>query len=252
MDANTKADGLGIYLSGGASNYDHSASLGGVISSKRVLGMSVIYTTPIEGVKIEDASPDNTAGTGSLTIDDDGDIAYTPPGGSAGTAVTIAAGSRKLVPGSDELKYVRVFRESGKVWRGSAEFELVDMLTGVLSMLNVDDTDRSAGATHYRAVFLKAHEDVQDIRAWITTDGQSTWSLATETPAADTIQTIADEDTAPTSVSWVTATSKATAISIGHLADTDTMGLWIRRVFPAAGSVAASEQINLHLENKGA
>ena len=44
MEAYTKADGLGIFLSGGANNLDESASLGGAISSKAVRGMSVIYT----------------------------------------------------------------------------------------------------------------------------------------------------------------------------------------------------------------
>jgi len=251
MDAYSGPDGLAIFLSGGASNLDPSASLGGAISSQLVKGMHPIYTTPVEALIIEDATPENGEGTGTITIDSDGNATYTPPGGSAGTAVAVSAGSRKVLAGSDETKAVRVYRASGLTWFGTAEFELVDALTGVLSMSNVDDTDRQAGETHYRGIFLKALEAVQDVLAWITTGGQSTWSLASETPVAGAIQEIEDDETAPAAVSWVNATSRATAIALGHFALNDTLGLWLRRVFPAAGTVATEEEVVLHLEFKG-
>jgi len=231
MDAYTKADGLGIFLSGGASNLVASDSLGGAISSRPVRGMSVIHANPVQGLMIENASPDNGEGSASIFVDDDGDAAYTPPGGSQGTAVAIGAGTRKILTGVDTDKYVRVYRESGKTWKGTATFDLVDMLNGVLSMSDIDDTDRQAGEVHYRGIFLKALEDVQDILVWITTDGQAAFALAGETPVADEIQIIADEDTAPAAVDWVNATTIYTALSLGHLSEGDTFGVWIRRTF---------------------
>lgn len=252
MDINTGADGLALYLSGGASNVNPSAALGGVISSQLIKGMSAVYTSPVQGLMIEDASPDNGAGTASISIDSDGDATYTPPGGSAGPAVTVAAGARKILTGADTDNYVRVYRQSGMTWSGTAEFSLVDMLTGVFSMSDVNDADRQAGEVHYRGSFLKARENVQDIAAWITTDGQAAYALASETPVADEIQEIANEETAPTSVSWVNAVTRATAISLEHLLTDATIGLWIRRTFPAVGTVAPKEQVTLNLEFKGA
>ena len=248
--AYTKADGMGIYLSGGASNLDPSDSLGGVLSSRLVHGMGIIYTTPVQALKIEDVSPDNAEGTGSIAISGNNAI-YTPPGGSAGATVAITAGNRAILPGNDPLKYVRVYRVADETWEGTASFELVDMLNGVFSMGNISDADRQAGEVFYRAVFIVAHEDVQDCRAWITTDGQSSWALASEVSVADEIQTIADEETAPAAVSWVAATSQAAALGLGNFAEDDNIGVWIRRTFPALGTVATEETVNFHLEFKG-
>ncbi len=251
MEAYTGADGLGLFLSGGASNLNPSACLGGAISSKAVKGMAPAYTSPVQGLVIENASPDNGEGSGSILIDTAGDATYTPPGGSAGSAVAIAAGERKILTGADPDKYVRVFRESGKVWSGTAKFRLADMLNGVISMSDVDDADRQAGEVHYRGIFLKALENVQDINVWITTTGQAAYALASETPGGGAIQTIADEETAPAAVSWVSAVTRNTAISLGHLLITETMGLWVRRTFPAAGNAAPKEQVIFNLEFKG-
>lgn len=252
MEAYTGADGLGVYLSGGASNYLPSASLGGVISAKLVRGMNAIYTTPVQGLVIVDASPDNGPGVASLHIDNDGNAVYTPPDDTAGTAVAVAEDDYKILTGADITNYVSVHRLTGKEWIGTAVFRLVDMLNGAIGMADVDDTDRQAGSTRYRGLFLRAHETVQDIMAWVTTDGQSAFALASEAPVDDEIQVIGDEETAPTSVSWVAATTRATALSLGRLAGDDTLGLWVRRTFPSSGTVSAKEQVNFHLEFKGA
>ena len=64
--------------------------------------------------------------------------------------------------------------------------------------------------------------------------------LAEEAPSAQPagfIQTIADEDTAPTGRTWNNSCWKAGGISIGTLATTNIEGLWIHRHVPA-GAVA--------------
>ncbi len=250
-EAYTGLDLLGMFLSGGASNLLPSASLGGLISSKLIRGMSPIYTVPVQGLIVEDATPENGEGTASISISGN-NATYTPPGGSAGSAVAIAAGQRKLLTGVDDTKAVRIFRESGKTFSGIATFELVDMLNGVVGMSDVPDADRQAGSVTYRALFLKALGNTEDILAWITTDGQAAWALATEEPESDdTIQTISDEDTAPGGVAWVEAVSEGTAIDIGNLLEDEIIGLWIRRTFPAVGTVATEEQVNFHLQFGG-
>lgn len=64
--------------------------------------------------------------------------------------------------------------------------------------------------------------------------------IAKEAPVADAIQTIADENTAPTGVTWGTPVTKATGTSIGDLATTALYGLWIERVV-TVGAISEAE-----------
>lgn len=251
MDANTGLDSVGLYLSGGASNYDPAASLGGVMSSKLIRGMNAIFSTPVQGLMIEDATPENEEGEGQIAISS-GEMTYTPPDGLAGSAVAIAAGERKIVTGSDATKAIRVYRESGKTFSGTAVFDLVDLANGIFAMDNVPNADRVAGSVCYRAFFIKAHQDVEDIICWITTDGQSTFALAEEDPDSNgDIQTISDENTAPAGVSWESADAESTALVVGESGDfleDETYGIWVRRTFPASGILAIKETVEFHLQ----
>jgi hypothetical protein len=251
--AYTGLDSVGLYLSGGASNYSPADSLGGAQSSKLIKGMTPIFTTTVQGLIIEDATPENLEGDASISIAS-GQATYTPPDGLAGSAVAIAAGERKVLLGSDPEKAVRIYREAGKTFTGSATFALRDAYNGVFAMSNVPNADRVAGSTVYRAIFVKALQDVEAVLAWITTDGQSTYQLATEDPdSLGDIQTISDETTAPAGLVWEDADAESTAITIGALSGgdmdaDDVMGLWIKRTFPAAGTVDAKEQVSFHLQ----
>jgi hypothetical protein len=248
VEAYTGIDSVGLFLSGGSSNYDPDDSLGGAISSKLIKGMEPIYGTPVQGLIIEDATPENLEGAASIAIIGT-QATYTPPDGQAGSAVSIAAGERKVLTGADADKAVRILRVSGLTWAGTASFDLVDVLNSVFGMGNVPSADRVAGSVRYRAIFVKALQDVDDVICWITTDGQASFALASETPESDgSIQTISDDSTAPSGLSWVNATSESAAIDLGDLSVDDTVGLWIRRTFPAAGTVAAKESVNFHLQ----
>ena len=248
MDAYTGLDSVGLYLSGGASNGDPAASLGGAISSRLIRGMYPIYSTPVQGLIIEDATPENEEGEASIAIAS-GEATYTPPDGSAGSAVAIAEGERKVLTGSDVTKGVRIYREAGKTFSGTASFELFDAVNGVFSMANVPDADRQAGSVCYRAIFVKALQDTDYIICWMTTDGQSSFALASEEPESpDSIQSISDETTAPAGLSWEDAVAESLALDVGSLLEDETMGIWIRRTFPASGVVALKETVNFHLQ----
>jgi len=248
MEAYTGLDSVGLYLSGGASNYDPADSLGGIISSKLIMGMFPIFTTPIQGLVIEDATPENEEGDASISVV--ASIAtYTPPDGLSGSGVTIAAGERKVLLGADPEKAVRIRRVSGQTFAGIATFQLVDALNGVFSMDNVPDADRQAGSVLYRGLFVKALQDADDVICWITTDGQSSYALASEVSESDdSIQTISDESTAPGGLAWEDAVSEGTALDLGNLLEDETIGLWVRRTFPASGVVSAKETVNFHLQ----
>ena len=252
MDPYTGVDSVGVFLSGGASNYSSEDSLGGEISSKSVMGMLPIYTTPVQGLIIEEVTSDNGEGEASIAITGD-DAVYTPPDGAAGSAVEILEGERVVLLGSDTDKSIRVRRIADQTFAGVATFLLRDVLNGVFSMGNVDDDDRQAGSVVYRAVFLKAFQDVEALSCWITTDGQSTFELAVEDPDSnDALQSISSEEVAPSGLAWEAAMDESAAIIVGDsdgtLLEDDIMGLWIKRTFPAAGVVSAKETVRFHLQ----
>lgn len=249
-DAFTGHDRIGLYLSGGASNQSPSGALGGLVSSRMIRGMAPQYIAPVEGVVIEDATPENLAGVGTVTIT--GSVAvYTPPDGLPGDGVSIAAGERKVLTGANTTKAIRLYRPIGAVFSGVAAFKLIDAMNGALSMGNVGDAIRVAGGTHYRAFFIKALANANLIKLWVETDGQSTYSLAVEVPSGDAVQTIATATTAPTGLTWEAAVSSGTALAIGTLLAGQSRGIWIRRVFPAAGTMAIKETVDLSLQHQG-
>lgn len=68
--------------------------------------------------------------------------------------------------------------------------------------------------------------------------------IAKEATSSSHIQTVADENTAPTGVTWNTGITAATGLSIGTLAAGALYGLWIHRFVPA-GAVAAPSVLSL-------
>lgn len=250
-------DALGIFLTGGSSNRDPAASLGGAVSSTRLRGMGPILDDPVPALRIDNVFPASGEGDGTIAVDSDGKVVYTPPGGSAGTPVAIAAGESKIVAGAEDDKAIRVYRESGLDLDGTGTAGLVYPLEGALSHGNVSDAQRIAGVTTYRAVMLVAQGSVfpvVDIRLWMppVEGAQAVYSLATEVPGSGgSIQTIADETTAPTALTWSTPTTEGSALMVSSIAVGASLGLWIRRVFPSGGQVAVQEDFQLAMKYKG-
>ncbi len=258
MKAYTELDAIGLFLSGGASNQNPSDSLGGMISSKLIKGMNAVFSKTVQGLIIEDATPENGEGVASIVCDENNNATYTPPDGQTGAPVSIAEGERKVLLGADSTKAVRIQRVSGQLFLGVATFTLVDKLSGVLSMSNVGNAERVAGSTLYRALFAKVLAPlistslIDEVLMWITTNGQSTWKMALETPdSTDAIQEISDESVPPIGVDWVEAVSEETALDLDDstgLDEEEIVGVWLERTFPSSGIVDAKEQVNLHLK----
>ena len=64
--------------------------------------------------------------------------------------------------------------------------------------------------------------------------------IALEAPSSSAIQTIVDENTAPTGRTWGTPVTKANGLSIGNMATTDLYGIWIERNVIAGATSEAS------------
>lgn len=249
-EAYTKHDRIALYLSGGAANSAPSLSLGGGVSTRMVKGMVPLYDVVVPGVIVEDATPENNEGEATIAIA--GDVAvYTPPDGLAGAPVTVLPGQRKLLFGADPTKGIRLYRPAGYDFSGVAKFNLVDTLNGVLSMSNITDAQRIAGATHHRAFFVKALASSNAVKLWVSTSGQCSYSLAVEVPVDGEIQIIANSVAPPSGVSWVDAVSEGTCLSLGNLTTDQMKGVWIRRVFPPDGVMSPKETMRLHVQHQG-
>lgn len=239
---------VGVFLSGGADNFKPSDCLGGGISAHRLLGLYPIMGNAIPGLVIEDVNPECGEGAASIFISG-GEATFTPPDGLAGTAIPVAEGESKFLRGQDHTKGIWINRIAGEEFQGTCTFTLVDQFGGAFSMSDIPSADRAAGLVTYRAVFLTRLGELGRIFMWMTTDGQSSFALASEEPESDgSIQTISDDETAPSGLSWVNAVSEGTALEVASLGEDASIGVWIRRTFPAAGVVSADEQVNFHLK----
>lgn len=246
-------DALGLYLTGaasdGAAQADPAAALGGYRSSSEVAQLGARISNPLPGVVVDLVHGANGTGSGTIRGDTSGNLYWTPPGGSEGSAVAITNGQTKLLLDSGATKAVRVSRVSTAGISGTMDLELVPVFYNLPGLDDVANAERVAGFDSYRCMMLKHNgtEDLHSVRVWASEAGcQSTVYLAAETPVADAVQTIANDTTAPTGLSWVNATGEGSALECGSMTAGDMLGVWLKRTFPAAGTVAEREYITLH------
>jgi len=251
--AGMRSDSLGFYLTGASSDggvqTDPDASLGNYRSSTEVRLLGGIITENVPELIVERVTGDNGVGVGVIRSDGT-NIYYTPPGGTEGTGEAIDDGETAILEGADRDKAVRVTRDGAGLKTGSLSLSLVDVFNNPIGMSNIPNADRVAGSTIYRAIMLRPRGlyGVLDIKFWLgtMTGTQSTISIGYEAQdGSGKIQTIADETTAPSGISWSSPTDEASAITISGLDVGENHGLWIRRVFPAGGTVKERELVSL-------
>lgn len=247
MNAYEQADALGLYLSGGLTNADPAQSLGGAMSAFEWRGMGAVISSTIPAIIIEAISPENGEGAATIAITG-ASLVYTPPDGLAGGAVSIAEGARAVLTGTDTSKWVRVYRETGGTFSGEMSLTLVYAMNGVVAMTDADDAERQAGSTRYRCIILKAHgtEDVDNLTFWLGSTGQATFAIGTEALVDGEVQTIADDETAPSGVTFSTPETEEAGLVIGTIAAGEAIALWIRREIPAESTVSAKESVEVN------
>jgi hypothetical protein len=112
-----------------------------------------------------------------------------------------------------------------------------------------DSTEALEGSTKYRAFFVKnTHATITAVNAevYISSNTPSvttavTIAIADEAVGTDTIETIADEDTAPSGPSFVTADGVSNAISIGDIAPGEMKGIWVKWAIDASTATVNDE-----------
>lgn len=247
-------DALRFCLTGGTSNSNPDASLGGLRSTTRNRGLGAIVGTSIPALRIDDVTAACGEGQATLVVDGSGNLTFTPPDGLPGSPTFIAAGLDKVVVGSDSSKGIRVHCDPVLSLTGEMFLTLVHAIDGAISHGNLTSAQRASGVTTYRAIMLHAPgDDVKNVKLWLppVSGAQATFSLAIEDAPLSVIQTIANEFTAPAAVVFSTPTTEGGALLVGTILAGHSKGLWIRRVFPV-GVVAAREDVQLAVKYQGA
>jgi hypothetical protein len=175
----TGCDSIRYYNTGAAADgnaqTDPDASLGNFRSGTEATLLDVSVQNPIANLDIDYVGGANGEGSGTLTVTDDDDVRYTPPGGSQGPTVTIANGETKTVEGGGGAteKYVRVSRTTADALTGTATLVLTYTKGNVIALDDVSSSEASAGDDEYRCVAIKndSAETVKDVKVKVKTLG---------------------------------------------------------------------------------
>src|SRR5438045_1483018 len=141
----TRADALTLWLSGassaGAAQPDAALSLGGYRSSTRAGSLASLLTNPIPGIRVDYVAGANGEGAGLLTADGTDAVSWTPPDGTAGSAVTVLAGEQRLLEAGDGEtdKFVLVTRTAADDLVGLATVDLVRTYNDVLGQADAEN-----------------------------------------------------------------------------------------------------------------
>lgn len=242
-DVQTRADQVRVYLTGaandGGTQADANAALGAYRSSTELESLAAVVTNEIDGLTVDFVAGANGTGAGTLTAASANTVTWTPPGGSAGSAVTITNGQSKVVEGGGAdgpKKYIRISRSSGADLTGAATVTLSDVMNNAVGLDNVPSAEATAGDDEYRCVcFRNEHATMPAtlLKVYIVTLGTQRTSDAAQLAAsgADTIETTGSFADWPTSgYAHVKTSAGATREIVYYASRTDTV-----LTVPAAG-----------------
>ncbi len=113
---------------------------------------------------------------------------------------------------------------------------------------NVTGAESTPGDTEYRSLYLLNNHGsltFQSVVLWISTETTSADSLMNLALAGEglnaTMETIADESTAPIGESFTHPTTEGGGLSMGNIPFGQRFGLWIERIISAAAAAAAAD-----------
>jgi hypothetical protein len=242
---------LAFYYSGGGSNADTTLSIGGAISSVRVLSQTATGLTTLTGVTIDDALG-NTPGDGTLSYTSSTkSFTWTPYGGSVGTAVAVAESGTYFVQGANNGGGLAITVVYASLPTANTSNTITIANQTQKLFLDTTKAQSDAGLTRYHGFYVKnthATLPMVGIKLWIAenTPGSDTCGLFLDAIAAGTggtgPTTLADENTAPAASTFVTPDSAthADVLAVGTLTSGQCRFIWIRQITPAGVTVATS------------
>lgn len=235
---------LELRMSGGGSNSDPAASLGGVKSSTRIKSKTATGISNITGVVVDDA-PGSANGAGTLAFTASGQtLTWTPNGGTAGDPVAVGADGRYAIPGSTGYLFVTVTATS---LPGTNQNDTITVAQKVNELFDdISKPESFNGDTEYRCFYLhNAHstDPFVGVLVWIGTQTNGADEIkigldlagvgdGSSTGVADTV---ADESTAPDpTVTFSLAATEGAALSVGQLNAGESCAIWMERAVPAS------------------
>lgn len=127
-------------------------------------------------------------------------------------------------------------------------------LNGLFDFVSGDES--KAGDVEYRGIFIKnkhATLTLQNAVVWITQDADSaddaTAIAVTGKAVNEAMETIADENTAPTGPTFSAPAEKKNGLSLGNIPAGQFRGIWIRRTISAGA--AAKDKVTLKIKVEG-
>lgn len=239
---------LEIRLSGGAGNTDPDASLGGVMSSEKVLSQLANKGSNILGVTIDYACG-NALGSGTLSfIYASLTLQWTPYGGSSGALIDVSADGKYIISDSTTRQqlYVTVVAAS---LANSDQTDIV-IITNIANETfdDISKTENIAGDTEYRCFYITnthATDTAYSVTIWLESDasGADTLEIGKDLAgvgdgvATGVADTVADEDTAPDpAVTFLTPATRGTGINLGDFPAGNGAAFWIKRTKTAGES----------------
>jgi hypothetical protein len=162
-DTLTRGDAVRVFLTGAASDggaqANPDAALGAYRSSTEVQPLGIQCSSLPANLTVDFASGANGAGAGTLAVKGVNSIAWTPPSGTEGPAVTIANGETKVCEGggtNEQWKFIRVSRTSADdLTGGPATVTLTAIYNSLFAMDNILSAERAAGESEYRGGCFK-------------------------------------------------------------------------------------------------
>lgn len=233
-------------LSGGASNADAAASLGGAMSTTTaVRGESLSGTVP--GVTFLDGAG-NPASAGTVTYTHNGGtgrtLQWTPNGGTIGAAVVVDASARYKIESADTAKFITISVTAGSLPSADNTYNVTPSALANKVFDDISKDESLAGDVEYRCLYLinTGASSATSIKLWVSDPaGADSLMLGLDPAGAGgTATTIANEGTAPTGVTFATKDSVSNALSIGTLTAGQAFPFWIKRTVPAATLTSTS------------
>ena len=240
-----------MYYTGGGSNSTVTASIGGAISSARVLNQSATAPSLITGVTIDDAMG-NVDGIGTLSYTASTySLSWTPYTGAATVSpVNVSAGGKFFIQGGSYNAgglAVTVVNASLPSSNTSESITVATLPNKLFA--DVTKAESASGVTKYHCFALKnthASMSMLNVKSWIeaNTPGADTISIGLDPLTAGTGSVgptaIANENTAPSGVTFV-APSYAEdpyVLSLGTLTYGLCRFIWLKQIVPAGITVA--------------
>jgi len=164
--ARTKSDSLGQYQSS-------PAGLGGIRADIEFQPLPAFVSNPIGPIVVQRVSPACGVGQGTIRAASTSTLAWTSPGDTEGTPVSVPANTSVLLESGTPARSVRVYRDSvynSSDLGGSMTLDLLRTVNGVVAGPNVDET----GGQYYGCFYICNHSPTNITSITLTPHGLGT------------------------------------------------------------------------------